>query len=68
MDPDPEGVKFVFPISFQTNLFVSVVSVKSIRIRNTETNRKIYFLFRYTSKINRNILSFGLFQFKTNIF
>jgi hypothetical protein len=63
------GVKFVFSICFETDQVVLVLSVVSIRIRNTETNRKIYFLFSQNKpKINQNRLSFGLFRFEPTNF
>jgi hypothetical protein len=67
LDPDLHGgVKFVFFICFKTDLVVSVVS---IRIRNTELNRNIYFLVsRNKPKNNRNRWSFGLFQFEPKFF
>jgi hypothetical protein len=53
-------------VFFETDLFVSVVS---IRVRNTETNRKIHFLVsRNKPKNNRNRLCFGSFRFKPKIF
>jgi hypothetical protein len=56
------GFVLIFSVSFETNLFVSVVSK---RIRNTETNRKNNSLVsRNKPKINRNRLCFGLFRFE----
>jgi hypothetical protein len=68
LDPDlHRGVKFVLSICFETDLVVSVLSVLPIRIRNTETDRKIYFLVsRNKPKFNRNRFSFGLFRFDPN--
>jgi hypothetical protein len=57
---------FVCFVFFETVLFVSVVS---IRVRNTETNRKIVFLVsRNKPKNNRNRLCFGSFRFKPKIY
>jgi hypothetical protein len=51
---------------FETVLFVSVVS---IGVRNTETNRKIvFFVSRNKPKNNRNRLCFGSFRFKPKIY
>ncbi len=53
-------------VFFETGLFVSVVS---IRVRNTETNRKVNFLVsRNKPKNNRNRLCFGSFRFKPKLF
>jgi hypothetical protein len=57
---------FVFSVCFETDLFVSVVS---ILIRNTETNRKNNLLVsRNQPKNNRNRLSFGLFRLEPKIY
>jgi hypothetical protein len=67
----PGGTQFTnfflfVSVFFETVLFVSVVS---IRVRNTETNRKIVFLVsRNKPKNNRNRLCFGSFRFKPKIF
>jgi hypothetical protein len=54
-----------FSVCFETDLFVSVVS---ILIRNTETDRKNNLLVsRNKPKNNRNKLSFGLFRFEPKI-
>ncbi len=53
-------------VCFETCMFVSVVS---IHVRNTETNRKNIFLVSWNKpKHNRNRLSFGSFRFKPKIF
>jgi hypothetical protein len=49
-------------VPFETVLFVSVVSIK---VRNTETNRKFFFLVsRNKPKQTRNRSCFGLFRFE----
>ncbi len=51
---------------FETDMFISVIS---IHVRNTETNRKSYFLVSWNKpKHNRNRLSFGSFRFEPKIF
>jgi hypothetical protein len=53
-------------VCFETDMFISVVS---IHVRNTETNRKSYFLVSWNKpKHNRNRLSFGSFRFEPKIF
>jgi hypothetical protein len=53
-------------VCFETVLFVSIVS---ICVRNTETNRKTVFLIsRNKPKNNRNRLCFGSFRFKPKIY
>jgi hypothetical protein len=53
-------------VFFETGLFVSVVS---IRVRNTETNRKIFFwVLRNKPKNNRNRMCFSFFRFNPKIF
>ncbi len=49
-------------VSYKTDLFVSVVSIK---VRKTETNRSIFFLVsRNKPKQTRNRSCFGLFRFE----
>jgi hypothetical protein len=62
-----QTINFIFfSVCFETDLFVSVVS---ILIRNTETNRKNKLLVsRNKPKNNRNKLSFGLFRFEPKIY
>jgi hypothetical protein len=58
-----------FSVCFETDLFVSVVSVVSKRVKNTETNRnEIFLVSRNKPKINRNRFSFGLFRFEPKFF
>ncbi len=56
----------IVSVRFETVLFVSVVS---IQVRNTETNRKNNFLVsRNKPKHTRNRSCFGLFRFEPKIF
>jgi hypothetical protein len=56
----------IVSVHFETVLFVSVVS---INVRNTETNRKIFFLVsRNKPKQTRNRSCFGLFRFEPKNF
>jgi hypothetical protein len=57
---------WIVSVRFEIVLFVSVVSIK---VRNTETNRKIFFLVsRNKPKQTRNRSCFGLFRFEPKIF
>ncbi len=52
----------VFSVCYETDLFVSVVSIK---VRNTETNRIFFFLVtRNKPKQTQNRSCFGLFRFE----
>ena len=56
----------IVSVRFETVLFVSVVSIK---VRNTETNRKFFFLVsRNKPKQTRNRSCFGLFRFEPKNF
>ncbi len=53
-------------VSYETDLFVSVVSIK---VRKTETNRNIFFLVsRNKPKQTQNRSCFGLFRFEPKFF
>ncbi len=54
----------IFSVCFGLFKKVLFVSVVSIPVRNTETNRKFFFVSRNKPKNNRNRLSFGLFRFE----
>ncbi len=57
---------WIVSVRFETVLFVSVVSIK---VRNTETNRKFFLLVsRNKPKQTRNRSCFGLFRFEPKIF
>jgi hypothetical protein len=57
--------RVVVSVCYETVLFVSVVS---IWVRNTETNRNFWFLFsRNKPKQTRNRSCFGLFRFEPKI-
>ncbi len=57
---------WIVSVRFETVLFVSVVSIK---VRNTETNRNFFFLVsRNEPKQTRNRSCFGLFRFEPKIF
>ena len=57
---------WIVSVCFETVLFVSVVSIK---VRNTETNRKkIFLVSRNKPKQTRNRSCFGLFRFEPKIF
>ncbi len=56
----------IVSVCYETDLFVSVVSIK---VRNTETNRNILFLVsRNKPKQTRNRSCFGLFRFEPKYF
>jgi hypothetical protein len=67
--PLKTSVLFFFSICFETDLFVSVLSVVLKWIHNTETNLKIYFLVsRNKPKINRNRCKFQFVSVRTENF